>query len=69
MVLIASFYRGLISLDHKVYVLEPMQEGNAHRLYRGEHLKFTQGTCGHGHNISYPNTPGAVFSSHSRRVS
>ncbi|XP_067225726.1 disintegrin and metalloproteinase domain-containing protein 12 isoform X1 [Chanodichthys erythropterus] len=63
--------RGLISLEHEVYVLEPMQEGNTHRLYRGEHLKFTQGTCGHGHNISYPtemaNTTGDVFSSHIRR--
>uniref|UniRef100_A0A673MGS7 Disintegrin and metalloproteinase domain-containing protein 12-like n=1 Tax=Sinocyclocheilus rhinocerous TaxID=307959 RepID=A0A673MGS7_9TELE len=46
--------RGLISLEHEVYVLEPMEEGNTHRLYRGEHLKLTQGTCGHGHNISYP---------------
>uniref|UniRef100_A0A8C1W6T5 ADAM metallopeptidase domain 12 n=1 Tax=Cyprinus carpio TaxID=7962 RepID=A0A8C1W6T5_CYPCA len=61
--------RGLVSLEHEVYVLEPMEEGNTHRLYRGEHLKVTQGTCGHGHNISYPtemmNTTGAVFSSHS----
>uniref|UniRef100_A0A672RAS2 ADAM metallopeptidase domain 12 n=1 Tax=Sinocyclocheilus grahami TaxID=75366 RepID=A0A672RAS2_SINGR len=63
--------RGLISLEHKVYILEPMEEGNTHRLYRGDDLKLTQGTCGHGHNISYPtemtNTTGAVFSSHSRR--
>uniref|UniRef100_A0A8C1W3Y4 ADAM metallopeptidase domain 12 n=1 Tax=Cyprinus carpio TaxID=7962 RepID=A0A8C1W3Y4_CYPCA len=38
---------GLVSLEHEVYVLEPMEEGNTHRLYRGEHLKVTQGTCGH----------------------
>ncbi|XP_073775010.1 disintegrin and metalloproteinase domain-containing protein 12 isoform X4 [Danio rerio] len=61
--------RGLISLEDEVYVLEPTQEGNTHRLYRGQHLKLTQGTCGHGHNISQPaemfNT--AVFSSHSAR--
>ncbi|KAI2658257.1 Disintegrin and metalloproteinase domain-containing protein 12 [Labeo rohita] len=59
--------RGLISLEHKVYVVEPLDERNTHRLYRGEHLKLTQGTCGHGHNISYPtemlNTTGAVFNS------
>ncbi|XP_056326080.1 disintegrin and metalloproteinase domain-containing protein 12 [Danio aesculapii] len=63
--------RGLISLEDEVYVLEPMHEGNTHRLYRGQHLKLTQGTCGHGHNISQPaemfNT--TVFSSHSARVS
>ncbi|RXN08904.1 disintegrin and metallo ase domain-containing 12-like protein [Labeo rohita] len=62
-----SGLRGLISLEHKVYVVEPLDERNTHRLYRGEHLKLTQGTCGHGHNISYPtemlNTTGAVFNS------
>lgn len=61
--------RGLISLEHEVYVLEPMEDANTHRLYRGEHLKVTQGTCGHGHTITHPtemmNTTGAVFSSHS----
>ncbi|XP_051524011.1 disintegrin and metalloproteinase domain-containing protein 12-like [Myxocyprinus asiaticus] len=65
--------RGLISLEDKVYVLEPTQVGNitTHRIFRGEHLKLTQGTCGHGHNISYPaefsNTTEYDFSFHSSR--
>ncbi|TRY58739.1 hypothetical protein DNTS_013120, partial [Danionella cerebrum] len=44
--------RGMISLENETYMLEPMQEGNSHHLYRGKHLKLMQGTCGHGHNIS-----------------
>lgn len=68
-------YRGLISLEDKVYVLEPPPDGNSitHRVYRGGHFKLQQGTCGHGHNISHPteffNTTRMNFYSHSSRVS
>ncbi|XP_073671096.1 disintegrin and metalloproteinase domain-containing protein 12 isoform X2 [Paramisgurnus dabryanus] len=66
--------RGLILLEDKVYVLEPMQDGNnsTHRIYRGEHFKFNRGTCGHGDNISYPidffNTTRTDFNSYSSRI-
>ncbi|KAA0724907.1 Disintegrin and metalloproteinase domain-containing protein 12 [Triplophysa tibetana] len=65
--------RGLISLENKVYVLEPPPDGNSitHRVYRGGHFKLQQGTCGHGHNISHPtefsNTTRVNFYSHSSR--
>lgn len=74
-VCIVCIYRGLISLEDKVYVLEPLPDENSitHRIYRGEHFKLQRGTCGHGHNISQPteffNTTGNDFNSHSSRVS
>ncbi|KAI4893576.1 hypothetical protein NFI96_021374, partial [Prochilodus magdalenae] len=63
--------RGLITLRDKALVLEPALKPNStmHHIYRGEHLNLTQGTCGHGHNISHPagvpNTLGSFFNSHS----
>ncbi|MCI4384518.1 hypothetical protein PGIGA_G00039590 [Pangasianodon gigas] len=66
--------RGLITLNDKVLVLEPAQKPNStlHHIFRGEHLKgLKQGTCGHGHNVSYTaglsDTTGSFFSSHGNR--
>ncbi|XP_066520571.1 disintegrin and metalloproteinase domain-containing protein 12 [Hoplias malabaricus] len=67
-----SGVKGLINLKDKVLVLEPAKKPNStmHHLYRGEHLNFSQGTCGHGHNISsttgLPSSLGSL-SSHSTR--
>ncbi|XP_030630742.1 disintegrin and metalloproteinase domain-containing protein 12-like [Chanos chanos] len=47
--------RGLIILEDKTLVLEPTEDPshNTHHIYRGEKLNLTQGTCGHGFNISH----------------
>lgn len=58
------FHRGLITLEDKTFVLEPSggpshssspsSSSSSYRIYRGEHLNLTLGSCGHGANISHP---------------
>uniref|UniRef100_A0AAY4DP14 ADAM metallopeptidase domain 12 n=1 Tax=Denticeps clupeoides TaxID=299321 RepID=A0AAY4DP14_9TELE len=48
--------RGLITLEDKMFVLEPAGEptnASLHRIYRAEHLNLSQGSCGHDFNISH----------------
>ncbi|XP_062319716.1 disintegrin and metalloproteinase domain-containing protein 12-like [Osmerus eperlanus] len=49
-----SGLRGLIALENKTYILEPAFEpdNGTHLIYRGEDLKLSPGTCGHGFNLS-----------------
>ncbi|XP_053366090.1 disintegrin and metalloproteinase domain-containing protein 12 [Clarias gariepinus] len=49
-----SGLRGFILLTDKMFMLEPAfePENVTHVVYRGEHLHFPSGTCGHGHNLS-----------------
>ncbi|XP_063076931.1 disintegrin and metalloproteinase domain-containing protein 12-like [Engraulis encrasicolus] len=52
-----SGLRGLITLEDTTFVLEPsgdLLHSSVHRVYRGEHLNLTLGSCGHGTNISHP---------------
>lgn len=50
----AVFCRGVISLENKTFVIEPASggEGDAHFIYRAEHLRLAQGDCGHGFNMT-----------------
>ncbi|KAM9462523.1 disintegrin and metalloproteinase domain-containing protein 12 isoform 2-T2 [Clarias gariepinus] len=65
--------RGLITLKDKVLVLEPARKPNStlHHVFRGEQINLKQGTCGHGHNLTYTaglsGTTGSLFSSHGSR--
>ncbi|XP_062863969.1 disintegrin and metalloproteinase domain-containing protein 12 [Trichomycterus rosablanca] len=49
-----SGLRGFILLENEMFMVEPAfePENDTHVVYRGEHLHFPSGTCGHGHNIS-----------------
>lgn len=49
-------YRGFILLENETFIVEPAfePENGTHIVYRGQHLTFPSGTCGHGHNISTP---------------
>ncbi|XP_066529729.1 disintegrin and metalloproteinase domain-containing protein 12 isoform X1 [Hoplias malabaricus] len=49
-----SGLRGFILLENETFMVEPAfePENDTHIVYRGEHLTFPSGTCGHGHNIS-----------------
>ncbi|XP_076154792.1 disintegrin and metalloproteinase domain-containing protein 12 [Alosa pseudoharengus] len=59
--------RGLITLEDKTFVLEPSGDPHpsssspSYRIYRGEHLNLTLGSCGHGANISHPFSPTALL--------
>ncbi|XP_026864669.2 disintegrin and metalloproteinase domain-containing protein 12 isoform X3 [Electrophorus electricus] len=56
-----SGLRGFILVENKMLMMEPAFEpaNDTHVVYRGEHLRFPSGTCGHGHNISVGN-PGNI---------
>ncbi|XP_058255797.1 disintegrin and metalloproteinase domain-containing protein 12 isoform X1 [Hemibagrus wyckioides] len=49
-----SGLRGFILLTNEMFMVEPAFEpdNGTHMVYRGEHLHFPSGTCGHGHNMS-----------------
>ncbi|GAA6108652.1 disintegrin and metalloproteinase domain-containing protein 12 isoform X1 [Tachysurus ichikawai] len=49
-----SGLRGFILLTNEMFMVEPAFEpdNGTHMVYRGEHLRFPSGICGHGHNMS-----------------
>ncbi|TTC14935.1 Disintegrin and metalloproteinase domain-containing protein 12 [Bagarius yarrelli] len=49
-----SGLKGFILLTNKMFMVEPAFEpdNGTHVVYRGEHLQFPSGSCGHGHNMS-----------------
>lgn len=54
---VCLIHRGFILLTNKMFMVEPAfePENGTHVVYRGEHLHFPSGTCGHGHNMSIIN--------------
>ncbi|XP_062257686.1 disintegrin and metalloproteinase domain-containing protein 12 [Platichthys flesus] len=49
-----SGLRGFIALENKTFIIEPAsgQSDGSHFIYRVEELRLTQGSCGHGFNMS-----------------
>ncbi|XP_064176797.1 disintegrin and metalloproteinase domain-containing protein 12 [Anguilla rostrata] len=69
-----SGLRGFIALEDKAFVLEPafFPDNGTHLIYRGENLRLSPGSCGHGFNISnavtdYVGGPFRQFSSRHKR--